>query len=251
MRKIALIFFILALISLVVNAQVPEKINYQAVLRNSTGELIIDQNVSLTLSILNISSTGEVLYSEIHSTTTNAFGQVSIEIGGGTDITGDFSTIEWGINDKYLKIEVDAGSGLIDLGTYQLVSVPFSLYAESADSSRVAGVANFANTAEFAIQANNSIASDVSEFADSSRVSGMAYTANKADLLGSSGVYSTSTDTLFVVKDHDGNVVFAVFPDGAEIIVNETAKGKVGGFAVSGRSPAKADMNILRVTTDR
>jgi hypothetical protein len=75
--------------------------------------------------------------------------------------------------------------------------------------------------------------------------------ANSASLLGSDKVYSTDTDTLFVVKDQSGNVVFAVFPDGAQIFVDETVKGKVGGFAVSGRNPNKAEsLDIFKVTPD-
>ncbi len=75
--------------------------------------------------------------------------------------------------------------------------------------------------------------------------------ANSANQLGSQNIYSPNSDTLFVVKDYDGNVVFAVFPDGAAIYVNETAKGKIGGFAVSGRTPSKAgDVDILKVTLD-
>jgi Chaperone of endosialidase/YadA head domain repeat (2 copies) len=61
----------------------------------------------------------------------------------------------------------------------------------------------------------------------------------------------TDSDTLFAVKDKDGNIVFAVFPDGAKVYVNENAKGSVGGFAVSGRSPTKAtEEDFLKVTPD-
>jgi len=61
----------------------------------------------------------------------------------------------------------------------------------------------------------------------------------------------TDSDTLFSVKDKKGNIVFAVFPDGAAVYVNQTTKGKVGGFAVSGRNPSKAtEIEYLRVTPD-
>ncbi len=61
----------------------------------------------------------------------------------------------------------------------------------------------------------------------------------------------SATDTLFAVKDKDGNVVFAVFPDGAKVYVNKTAKGAVSGFSVSGRQPGKAiEENFLHVTSD-
>jgi hypothetical protein len=189
-------------------SQVPEKINYQAVIRNSTGELVASQNVGLKVSVLNESSTGSVLYSEEHTVATNAYGQVAIKIGAGTNASSDFSAIEWGLSDKFLKLEVDidGGTSYIPIGTSQMLSVPYALYADVAST---------------------------------------------AELLGSEGVYSTNTDTLFVVKDHSGNVVFVVFPDGAQVIVNESTKGKVGGFAVSGRSPSKSvDENILTVTAD-
>ena len=208
MKKIALILFFVILTNIKVFAQVPEKINYQAVIRDASGELLTDQNVGIKVSILDETSTGTVLYSEEHAVSTNAYGQVAIEIGGGTFVSGNFSTIDWGLNDKFLKLEVDiaGGTSYVPIGTSQMLSVPYALYA------------NVATTAE---------------------------------VLGTEGVYSTSSDTLFVVKDHSGNVVFVVFPDGAQVIVNETVKGSVGGFAVSGRSPSKAvDVDILKVTVD-
>ncbi|HAF31274.1 MAG TPA: hypothetical protein DCG75_19730, partial [Bacteroidales bacterium] len=218
MKKSLLFLLIPLLICNIGWAQVPGKFNYQAVIRNNTGELITEQNVDIQISLLNDTPEGNLLYQESHSKLTNTYGIVNLVIGDGTDKMGDLLQINWGQGDKYLKVEVDAGSGLTNLGTIQLLSVPYSLFAETADSARVAN---------------------------------MAYSANMADVLGSNGVYSTNTDTLFVVKDHSGNVVFAVFPDGAQVIVNEAAKGKVGGFAVSGRSPSKAvDVDILKITQD-
>lgn len=218
MKKHILLIFSFVLLVQVLLAQVPGKFNYQAVIRNNAGELIAEQDVNIQISILDNLPEGDLLYRETHSKLTNAFGVVNLIIGEGADITGDFSQINWGYGDKYLKIEVNAGNGFTNLGTIQLLSVPYSLYSEIADSSNIAS---------------------------------MAYTAGIADLLGSKSVYSTNSDTLFVVKDHVGNVVFAVFPDGAQIIVNEAAKGKVGGFAVSGRSPSKAaDIDILKITSD-
>ncbi len=209
MKKIAFLFgFILSLLPVILLSQTPENFNYQAVIRNSSGELVTDQDVGIKVSILDETSTGTILYSEEHAVSTNAYGQVAIEIGGGTLDSGDFSSIDWGINDKFLKLEVDidGGTNYVPIGTSQMLSVPYALYA------------NVATTAE---------------------------------LLGTEGVYSTSSDTLFVVKDHSGNVVFVIFPDGAQVIVNQEAKGKVGGFAVSGRSPSKADdIDILKVTID-
>ena len=197
---------LMVLFSFELIAQVPGNFNYQAVLRDDAGELITDQSVDIRISIIDDQPTGSALYRETHTKTTNSYGVVNLVIGDGTVESGTFSQINWGENDKYLGIEVDAGSGYVDMGTAQLLSVPYALYSEKA------------------LNAEN---------------------------LGSNAVYSTTTDTLFVVKDHDGNVVFAVFPDGAEVIVNESSKGKVGGFAVSGRNPSKSsDVTIFTVTPD-
>ncbi len=247
MKKLINLILLVLLASFNNFSQVPEKINYQAVIRNSTGALVVSQDVGLKVSILNETSTGSVLYSEEYIVATNAYGQIAIAIGEGANVSGEFSTIDWGVNAKFLKLEVDinGGTSYVPVGTSQILSVPYALYANDAG---LAKVADLAYSAEFANASDISGFAENANFTDSARVAGMAYTA---DVLGSNGVYTTSTDTLFVVKDHDGNVVFTVFPDGAEVIVNETAKGKVGGFAVSGRSPSKAvDVNILSVTTD-
>jgi len=201
-KLINLILFVL-LASFNIYSQVPEKINYQAAVRNANGEIIANQSVDIRISIIDSIMAGDVLYRENQTQTTNGYGVVNIAIGNGTSDMGDFSLIKWSLNSKYLKIEVDVGDGLVDMGTVQLLSVPYALYATSA--------------------------------------------AN----LGDEKVYSTSSDTLFVVKDNAGNVVFAVFPDGAQIFVDESAKGKVGGFAVSGRNPDKAEpLDIFKVTPD-
>lgn len=253
MKKLFILIALVLLGIITTYSQAPEKINYQAVIRNSTGELVTSQDVGLKVSVLNEISTGSVLYSEEHIAATNAYGQVAIQIGDGTNPSSDFNAIDWGVSDKFLKLEVDidGGTSYIPVGTSQMLSVPYALFANNTDSATVAGMAYSANNASIADVAVSAGNADNASFADSARVAGMAYTASIADVLGSDGVYSTNTDTLFVVKDHTGNVVFVVFPDGAQVIVNESTKGKVGGFAVSGRSPSKAiDENILTVTVD-
>lgn len=76
-------------------AQVPDAFNYQAVVRNSSGEVIANQNVSFRISILQGSESGAVLYSETHTVSTNAFGLVNLKIGDGTVVSGVFSPGGW------------------------------------------------------------------------------------------------------------------------------------------------------------
>ncbi|MEP7168264.1 MAG: collagen-like protein, partial [Bacteroidota bacterium] len=125
------------------NAQTPQAIPYQGVARNASGNIIAGQNISLRLSIHDVTPAGTVVYKETHSTTTNTLGLFSVNIGGGTAITGTLSGIAWGTGAKYLQVELDAagGTSYTDMGTTQLNSVPYALYAESANVPGLAGPA--------------------------------------------------------------------------------------------------------------
>ena len=112
-------------------AQVPQKINYQAVARDASGNVIASKNISVKFTVRDGSATGAVVYSESQQLATNAFGVFSTAIGGGTVITGTMGTINWGSGDKYLQVEFDpnGGNSYTDMGATQLLSVPFALYS--------------------------------------------------------------------------------------------------------------------------
>jgi len=114
-------------------SQVPNKINYQAVARNSLGQFIANANINLRLTILSGSSTGTSVYSETRRVTTNNSGLFSVVIGGtgATSTTGNIATIDWSAGNMYLKVEADpvGGTSFVQLGTTELVSVPYALYA--------------------------------------------------------------------------------------------------------------------------
>jgi hypothetical protein len=137
--KSVLILLIILFISAQSFAQTPQKFNYQAVCRDNSGNIIAGQNVSLRLTIHDLLPGGNILYKETHSATTNNFGLVNIAVGGGTLDTGNFASIPWGLGDKYLEVELDMGSGFISVGTTQLLSVPYALYAENANVPGVPG----------------------------------------------------------------------------------------------------------------
>jgi hypothetical protein len=116
-------------------AQVPEKMSYQAVVRDAAGELVSDQSLGMRISILQTTTTGTAVYVETHSPSSNTNGLVSIEIGMGTT-SGDFSTIDWSNGPYFIKTETDptGGSNYTISGTSQLMSVPFALHAKVAES---------------------------------------------------------------------------------------------------------------------
>lgn len=117
-------------------AQSPDKMSYQAVIRNSTNQLVSNQTVGMRISILQGSSSGSSIYTETHTTTTNANGLASIEIGNGTVINGVFGNIDWSNGPYFIKTETDPSGGVnySISGTSQLLSVPYALHAKTAEN---------------------------------------------------------------------------------------------------------------------
>ncbi len=126
-------------ISLALFAQAPQSFKYQAVARTTSGDLIVNQNVGIQISILQGSTSGTAVYVETHATTTNEFGLVNIQIGIGSVVSGTFNTIDWGANTYFVKVEVDesGGSNYSPLGTFQLLSVPYALHAKTVETDLV------------------------------------------------------------------------------------------------------------------
>ena len=131
------IYSILAglLLTASVFAQAPQKMSYQAVIRNSSNALITSTLVGMQISVLQGSSTGTAVYVETQTPSTNANGLVSVEIGGGTVVSGNFSTINWANGPYFIKTETDptGGTAYTITGTNELMSVPYALNAANAN----------------------------------------------------------------------------------------------------------------------
>ena len=134
MKTIKFILSFILIAGTTLFAQSPRAFKYQAAVRNSSGDLITNQIVSFRVSIRDISANGTILYKETHSATTNAYGLANISIGLGTPVSGSFGAIAWGVNDKFMKIEIDpnGGSSYSLMGTSQLLNVPYSLHSEKS-----------------------------------------------------------------------------------------------------------------------
>ena len=135
MKKLS--FFSLLLVSSMALAQSPNALSYQAVVRNSSNELVKSQNVSSRFSILKGSVSGTVVYSETQSQSTNVNGLLTSRIGNGTVVSGSFSGIDWSNDIYFIKTETDpnGGNNYSIIGTSQLLSVPYALYAKTSGSS--------------------------------------------------------------------------------------------------------------------
>jgi uncharacterized protein (TIGR02145 family) len=187
-------------------AQAPSAFNYQAVLRNSEGQVISNQATSIRISILSGIADGDIVYQETHSPTTNDFGLVVLEIGKGTVVSGVFEDIALGTTEHFLKVEMDAtgGSSYAELGVSQLLSVPYAI------TSNFAVVANYLNSETGLITEAQII--DLTHFTnddeidpifDSSVASGITETDttnwnNKSEFSGS---YDDLTDKPTVISD--------------------------------------------------
>ena len=135
---------VIALFSICGLAQAPNGFNYQASVRDANGDLVTEQSVSFKFHIIQGTQTAAPTYTETHATNTDDLGQVSVVIGQGNATSGTFSSIDWSLGSYFLKIEVElsAGSGYVDLGTTQFMSVPYALYAQNAGGSLPQGTSS-------------------------------------------------------------------------------------------------------------
>ncbi len=136
------LFILLSFQLTLVLAQAPQKLSYQAVIRNGSNSLVTNANLGMQISILQGSGTGLPVYIEKQNPVTNGNGLVSIEIGTGASVYGNFSSINWANGPYFIKTETDpnGATNYTITGVSQLVSVPYSLNAKTADKALTADV---------------------------------------------------------------------------------------------------------------
>lgn len=176
---------------------------YQAVIRDG-GSLVSNKDVNLKFTLFQGTTN---YYSETQKTKTNEYGNISVMVGSGTKVAGDFMSVPWSSMNVMLKIEVDAkgGNNFTDLGSIQLQPVPYALYAKETSKVKAQATAN-------------------------------------------------DDEAIFEVKDSQGNLVFAVYPDGVKVFVDDTDadKARRSGFIVTGRTATKGEetSDYFTVTAD-
>ncbi|MTI19687.1 hypothetical protein E1176_01505 [Fulvivirga sp. RKSG066] len=118
-------------------AQSPEQFPYQAIVRDTQGVLLADQNISVQFNIREASVDGTVVYSETMDIKTTNGGIINVAIGTGSATTGTIGTIDWSSNSYFLEAayDLDGGTNYISMGTTQLVSVPYTLHAKTAEGA--------------------------------------------------------------------------------------------------------------------
>jgi hypothetical protein len=137
MKKIILTAIAFAALTINVWAQSPEAFKYQAVVRDASQSVLSNQAVGMQFTLLQGSASGTVVYQETFAQTSNAYGLVNLEIGKGTVVSGTFATIDWSAGPYFIETAMDAagGTSYVVMGTSQLLSSPYALYAKTSGSS--------------------------------------------------------------------------------------------------------------------
>ncbi len=203
----ALLFLALLALSFTGFAQAPNLLNYQGVARNAVGNPLPNQSMKLRLSIHDLLPSGAVVYSEIRQITTNLGGLFSAQIGsaGASSSTGTLGGVNWVVGNKFLQVELDptSNNNYIDLGTVQLVSVPYAFGAGTAatvkTNANLTGVVTSVGNATSI--ANGAITSDMIGTLNKSKV-GLDLVNNTSD---ASKPISTLTQSALDLKENATN----------------------------------------------
>ena len=137
MKKLLLILLCIPFIGL--GQSVPQGINYQAVARDASSAVLMNQNLTIQFSVISDITTSAVSWQETHQDTTNAYGLFTAIIGQGTSTSvgssATFDVIDWGASNHLLKVEIDYGGGFLDMGTTAFMSVPYALHSLNIDAN--------------------------------------------------------------------------------------------------------------------
>lgn len=138
-KKISLLLFTALLTVTQLMAETPNAFHYQAVVRDTQGEILKNTTVGVRFTLHKTTADGATVFQETHSATTTATGIVNLQIGTGTPANGSLNLgeIDWTAGNYFIQVEIDNGSGYITLSTQQLLSIPFAKYAQAAGNLRV------------------------------------------------------------------------------------------------------------------
>ncbi|MBN1340490.1 MAG: hypothetical protein JXA03_14265 [Bacteroidales bacterium] len=134
MKRFGLFFLVIFTVWMQVSGQTPESFQYQAVVRNTAGEILSNQNVGLRIALHETTAQGPVVYQETHQATTNAFGLINLSIGSGAVVSGSFDALKWHASSFFLEIFLDpnGGSNYVPMGTSLILSAPYSLLSKKS-----------------------------------------------------------------------------------------------------------------------
>jgi len=245
MKKVLIMLSFILVAMLQVLGQVPQKFNYQAVVRNSDGTVMANQALSVQVQLHKVTANGDVVYSESHSLSTNPQGVINLVVGEGTVKSALFSSIPWSEN-IFIQIDIKkpADASYQTIGTTQILSVPYALSAGSV--KQVVSDANSTDDAIFEVK-NKDGKVVFGVYQGGVRV----YVDDNPSVKGARGGFAVGGLTN-QGKSSVSYQYLVISPDSSRIYINDLSKGARGGFAVGGltNQGKSVNKNFFKVTQD-
>lgn len=252
------VFTILAAILLTASvfAQAPQKMSYQAVIRDVTNNLVTNQAVGMRVSILQGSGTGTEVFKEIYNPNpqTNANGLITIEIGGGIPLVGTFATIDWASGPYFIKTETDptGGTNYTIAGTSQLMSVPYALFSANGGIQGATGATGNTGSCGYSIGQNVPVLGGYIFYLDPTGCHGLVCPTTDQ----STGIqwYNGSYTTTNAVRDGIGagmyNTERIIANQGTGSYAAQLCANYQGGGYGDWYLPSKYELNLLYLQKD-
>ncbi|MFZ4059055.1 MAG: beta strand repeat-containing protein, partial [Ferruginibacter sp.] len=264
MKKILSLLTALLAFALVGFSQAPGFFNYQGVARNSVGNVLKNQSINLRLTITDGTANGPSVYQESRQLVTNPFGLFNVQVGSGgaSNVSGTISGVNWSVGAKFIKVEIDpaGGTNFLSIGSAQLASVPFSLFATTAGDI----VLPFNKTQSdagslFKVTNSGSVAGSTalegltnSQAGNASAVIGTVTNTTPGGF--SAGVKGINNGTgglgigVYGVQNGSGSGVYGTTPSGIGVNGNSTSGTGVNGTSNSGVGVAGTSTSSTAVT---
>jgi len=228
------------------SSQVPQGFNYQALVRDGTGEIMAEEVLDVQIDIETAAST--LIWSETYDDIqTTQYGLMSIVVGTGTPGGGSapsFSEIDWNAEPLYLKTWIDIGSGMTEMGTTQIWAVPYSLVAKDVEGPieklGIKGTTTELDEALFEVK-NNTGQTVFAVYNEGVRI----YVDD-----GEKGVKGGFSIGGFGTDKGTSQPYLIVKPDTVRVYINQSGKGVKGGFAIGGYGTDKADIQDFLFISD-
>jgi len=219
MKKLLLTLTSVLFCAITLAQSVPQGINYQAVARDANGDVLMNQALTIQFSVISDITTSAVSWQETHQDTTNAYGLFTAIIGVGTTTSVGssvtFDVIDWGASNHLLKVEVNYGGGLVDMGTTAFMSVPYSIYSANPGPQGLQGVPG--NDGQDGQDGTNGVDGVDGQGGITNAGTGISVTGAGTSV--SPYVVSTSTCGLSIGDTTQGGIIFYLDPSGCHGLV--------------------------------